>query len=85
MWYIMEDANDAYKHGTHENILLRSLCVMSNVKAFAHQTDGLTDGWKTRQTQLIISVVVCWLLNVPATCKCISGMDLLRQFYMLPH
>ena len=28
---------------------------------------------------------VCWLLNVPATCKCISGTDLLRQFYVLPH
>ena len=25
-----------------------------------------------------------WLLNVPATCKCISGMDLLRQLYVLP-
>ena len=30
-------------------------------------------------------VVVCWFLNVPATCKCISETDLLRQFYMLPH
>ena len=30
-------------------------------------------------------VVVCWLLNVPATCKCVSGTDLLRQFYVLPH
>ena len=30
-------------------------------------------------------VVVCWLLNVPATCSCISGTDLLRQFYVLPH
>ena len=30
-------------------------------------------------------VVVCWLLNVPATCECISGMDLLRQFYVMPH
>ena len=28
---------------------------------------------------------VCWLLNVPATCKCISGTDLLRQFYVLSH
>ena len=28
---------------------------------------------------------VCWLLNVLATCKCISGADLLRQFYVLPH
>ena len=30
-------------------------------------------------------VVVCWLLNVPAKYECISGMNLLRQFYMLPH
>ena len=27
----------------------------------------------------------CWLLNVPATCECVSGTDLLRQFYVLPH
>ena len=26
----------------------------------------------------------CWLLNAPATCWCISGMDLRRQLYMLP-
>ena len=31
------------------------------------------------------TVFVCWLLNVPATCECISGTDLLRQFYLLPH
>ena len=29
--------------------------------------------------------VVCWLLNVTATCKYISGTDLLGQFYVLPH
>ena len=34
---------------------------------------------------LLAEVVVCWLLNVPATCYCISGTDLLRQFYVLPH
>ena len=28
---------------------------------------------------------VGWLLNVPATCLCISGTDLHRQFYVLPH
>ena len=28
---------------------------------------------------------VGWLLNVPATCKCISGTDLRRQLYVLPH
>ena len=31
------------------------------------------------------AVVVGWLLNVPATCECISGTDLLGQFYVLPH
>ena len=29
--------------------------------------------------------LVGWLLNVPATDECISGTDLLRQFYVLPH
>ena len=28
---------------------------------------------------------VGWLLNVPATCECISWTDLHRQFYVLPH
>ena len=29
--------------------------------------------------------VVGWLLNVQATCECITGTDLLRQFDVLPH
>ena len=33
----------------------------------------------------LLFVVVCWLLNVPATWQCISGTDLLRQLYVLPH
>ena len=33
----------------------------------------------------LLLFVICWLLNVPATCQCISETDLLRQFYMLPH
>ena len=32
-----------------------------------------------------LSWLVCWLLNVQATCECISGTDLRRQFYVLPH
>ena len=32
-----------------------------------------------------LGLFVCWLLNVPATCECISGTDLHRQFYVLPH
>ena len=36
-------------------------------------------------TALEHSFFVGWLLNVPATCKCISGTDLLRQYYVLSH
>ena len=32
-----------------------------------------------------VCLFVGWLLNIPATCVCISGTDLLRQFYVLPH
>ena len=32
-----------------------------------------------------VCLFVGWLLNVPATCKCISGTDLLGQFYVLSH
>ena len=40
--------------------------------------DGLSD-WNGA------CLFVGWLLNVPATCECTSGTDLLRQFYVLPH
>ena len=33
----------------------------------------------------MVGCLLACLLNVPATCQCISGMDLLRQFYVLPH
>ena len=32
-----------------------------------------------------VCLFVCCLLNVPASCECISGTDLHRQFYVLPH
>ena len=41
-------------------------------------TDSHDDG-------MVKVVVVCWLLNVPATGECISGTDLLGQLYVLPH
>ena len=34
---------------------------------------------------VVVCLLVGWLLNVPATCECISGTDLHRQFYVLPH
>ena len=45
--------------------------------------DGMwVDGWVGGKGAV---VVVGWLLNVPATCQCVSGADLHRQFYVLPH
>ena len=31
------------------------------------------------------AVGVCWLLSIPPTCECISGTNLFRQLYLLPH
>ena len=48
-------------------------------------------GWNPHQCLQImpwcfrVVCFVCWLLIVPATCECISGTDLHRQFYVLPH
>ena len=36
-------------------------------------------------TDRLEELFVGWLVNVPATCECTSGTDLLRQFYVLPH
>ena len=36
-------------------------------------------------TKTLTFCFVGCLLNVPATCECISGTDRLRQFYVLPH
>ena len=34
---------------------------------------------------VVVILFVGCLLNIPATCECISGTDLLRQVYVLPH
>ena len=50
--------------------------------------DGQMDGWPQGggwgEGQLD-GLFAWWLLNVPATGECISGTDLIRQFYVLPH
>ena len=54
-----------------------------------HKSAEIRDGtqWNkvSERIQRALSGFVCWLLNVPATCECISGTDLLRQFYVLQH
>ena len=37
--------------------------------------------WQSPKRGLFVG----WLLNLPATCMCISRIDLHRQFYVLPH
>ena len=32
-----------------------------------------------------VCLFIGWMLNVPATCECISRTDLLRHYYVLPH
>ena len=54
--------------------------------ALATRRAGLKWGGRNAMVRMVKgNLFVCWLLNVPATCKCISGTDLLRQFYVLPH
>ena len=49
-------------------------------------TVPISDGWSVVEHCLLVDgLFVCWLFNVPATCECVSGADLLRQFYVLPH
>ena len=48
-----------------------------------HRRPG-TAGVEKLVRWLLACLLAC-LLNVPATCECISGTDLLRQFYVLPH
>ena len=40
---------------------------------------------KEEEEEVEFVLFVGWLLNIPATCECISGTDLRRQFYVLPH
>ena len=60
-----------------------SLCLWDTIQRvpLGHNT-ACTFG---TQYSLYLGVHACWLLNVPATCKCISWTDLLRQFYVLSH
>ena len=50
-----------------------------------HCTDRRIPNKQERQGRTEGLVVVCWLLNVLAPCYCILGIDLLRQFYVLPY
>ena len=46
---------------------------------------NLEYNWRYLYLFLANKMFVGWLLNVPATCWCISRMNLLTQLYVLPH
>ena len=60
--------------------LMQRVC---KVRVVAQPLPATSGRWSTLLQ--LHSCIVCWLLNVPATCKCISGTGLLRQLYVLPH
>ena len=60
--------------------------------SFPHGGDGdrrgrtrAKRGTAQRSKRARLLFVCGWLLNVPATCECISGTDLRRPFYVLPY
>ena len=73
----------------------RTICVQPD-KALQFRGQPWGDCWETGRSaygsfgalrcylETETDFVVCWLLNVQATCKCILGTDLFRQFYVLP-
>ena len=75
---------------------LRMACMAWKLVTYTGKRGGGGLGWGgvewawgagggRRKGELWGWLFVGWLLNVPATCECISGTDLLRQFYVLPH
>ena len=62
------------------------VCDLSHVHGFSINSTGI--GWGNEfkeEEEEEVCLFVGWFLNVPATCQCISGTDLLRQVNVLPH
>ena len=58
---------------------------LSQSKTKTNQTKETKRNEKKRKERKSLFLFVGRLFNVPATCMWISGTDLLRQFYVLPH
>ena len=66
--------------------MLMEVCTLTIIKAIRQSEMREKETGKTKERKTDgHCLLVCWLLNVPATCECISGTDLHRQFYVLPH
>ena len=56
----------------------------NDCNGFDRLADERPSRWPSGKA-VVVCLFVDWLLNVPVTCECISGTDLLRQLYVLPH
>ena len=84
---LKEYFGEAYQHTRFErnqSVNLRSQASVEIVEVFCFFLSFLRrvisiEYWQTTM------MFVGWLPNIPATCECISGTDLHRQVYALPH
>ena len=86
LFQILNGESNSTEHGCYRSCLI----YIVNLLAFQGVRTGSVYLKLTKYSFLLLcalvyEVFVCWLLNVSATCKCISGTNLLRQFYVLPH
>ena len=75
-WYYFQ--NPEVGGGPVEEVSVDSDAGLVHV-TFAH-AEGVLAGEPSKS----IFVVVYWLFDVPETCQCISGTDLLRQLHLQP-
>ena len=66
-------------------VLLNLFSTKPKVKAMGRWDSNMPSVPTSCTRKYVCLLFAGWLLNVPATCECISGTDLLRQLYVLPH
>ena len=93
-WHTGGRKQHASKNDRHPcGLIVRShtviclLCVTQAQTQRERETDTDTERKRDRNSRHRQkgAMFVGWLLNVQATGECISGTDLHRQFYVLPH
>ena len=72
-WHKMLEVNGVYRHRRYEKNWLKSAMLKVLLWKTAGWRNKLTIKKENKTKGLF--VVVCWLLNTPATCLCISGVS----------
>ena len=81
-WYIQQPTNN--NHWTTLLVWLLPVWPLATVQAATFRLPVMVQVVE-RYGINTAKILFCWFPIVPATCQCISGMDLLRQFYVLPN